>query len=75
VRNILQKELNLLPYKLQVSHKLKPADSQSRLALCNATIGLNLAKMCMSRTNVYNCAVATVERVADFLRIKSKVLY
>jgi hypothetical protein len=43
VRNILRKELNLLPYKLQVPHKLKPADFQSRLALCNTMIGLNLA--------------------------------
>jgi transposase-like protein len=43
VRNILQKELNLLSYKLQVSHKLKPADFQSRFALCNTMIGLNLA--------------------------------
>jgi transposase-like protein len=41
VRNILRKELNLLPYKVQVSHKLKPADLQSRLALCNTMIGLN----------------------------------
>jgi transposase len=43
VRNILRKEQNLLPYKLQVSHKLKPADFQSHLALCNTMIGLNLA--------------------------------